>query len=112
MTIRISIKAFGIFADIHESVDAVLEEIARVYHTQRIDYPVAEFIIVFGFLLVLVTEQLILEIKDYASGLPTNTGRANLSVMASPNAEPQENDPLINTSSYGSIQVFTPSKID
>lgn len=87
-----------LFPDIHESVDAVLDEIARVYHTQRIDYPVAEFIIVFGFLLVLVTEQLILEIKDYASG------RANLSVMASPNAEPQENDPLINTSSYGSIQ--------
>jgi len=36
-----------LFADVHEAFDHVLDEIELVYHT-KIDYPVAEFIIVVG----------------------------------------------------------------
>lgn len=38
---------FSLLADVHEAFDHVLDEIENKYHT-KIDYPVAEFIIVVG----------------------------------------------------------------
>ncbi len=49
-----------LFPDVRESVDRVLDEIEAAYHT-RVDYPVAEFVIVLGFFLVLLAEQIVLE---------------------------------------------------
>ncbi len=49
-----------LFPAVRESVDRVLDEIEAAYHT-RVDYPVAEFVIVLGFFLVLLAEQIVLE---------------------------------------------------
>ena len=49
-----------LFPDVRESIDNVLDEIEDVYHT-KVDYPVAEFVIVLGFFLVLLIEQIVLE---------------------------------------------------
>ena len=45
-------------------MDNVLEEIQKAYDIKKIDYPVAEFIIVFGFFLVLIVEQVVLDFKE------------------------------------------------
>ena len=41
----------------------MLNQIANDYHT-KVEYPMAEFIIVFGFFLVLITEQIVLDCKE------------------------------------------------
>ena len=51
------------FADVHEAFDHVLDEIEDAYHT-KVDYPVAEFVIVFGFFVVLILEQIVLDCKE------------------------------------------------
>ena len=51
------------FPDVHEAFDHVLDEIEAVYHT-KVDYPVAEFIICFGFFVVLILEQIVLDCKE------------------------------------------------
>ncbi len=49
-----------LFPDVRESFDHILDEIQDAYHT-TVDYPVAEFVIVQGFFLVLLVEQIVLE---------------------------------------------------
>lgn len=49
--------------DVHEAFDHVLDEIEDAYHT-KVDYPVAEFVIVFGFFVVLILEQIVLDCKE------------------------------------------------
>jgi hypothetical protein len=51
------------FTDVHEAFDHVLDEIEAAYHT-KVDYPVAEFIICFGFFVVLILEQIVLDCKE------------------------------------------------
>ena len=51
------------FKDVHEAIDRVLDELEKEYNT-KIDYPVAEFIIVLGFFIVLIIEQVVLEFKE------------------------------------------------
>jgi len=65
-----------LFPDVHEAMDHVLDEIEKQYNT-KIDYPVAGFVICFGFFLVLIIEQIVLEYKERI-----NSNRANLSVNA------------------------------
>jgi hypothetical protein len=48
---------------VHEAFDHVLDEIEAAYHT-KVDYPVAEFVIVFGFFVVLILEQIVLDCKE------------------------------------------------
>lgn len=95
-----------LFPDIHESIDRVLDEMEKVYHT-RVDYPVAEFIIVFGFLLVLSVEQLVLEVQEKWSQPSVIT---NVASSSSPpaNQQPQETDALLSNANYGSIQEAPP----
>ena len=62
-----------LFPDVHEAMDHVLDEIEKQYNT-KIDYPVAGFVICFGFFLVLIIEQIVLEYKERMS----RAGRANL----------------------------------
>ena len=45
-------------------MDNVLDEIEKQYHTKKIEYPVAEFIIVLGFFLVLIIEQVVMDFKE------------------------------------------------
>ena len=45
-------------------MDNVLDEIQKAYNIKKIDYPVAEFIIVLGFFLVLIIEQVVLDFKE------------------------------------------------
>lgn len=52
-----------LFPDVHEAIDHVLDEIEDVYQT-KIDYPVAEFVIVLGFFVVLILEQVVLDFKE------------------------------------------------
>ena len=52
-----------LLSDVHEAFDHVLDEIEAVYHT-KVDYPVAEFIICFGFFVVLILEQIVLDCKE------------------------------------------------
>lgn len=51
-----------LFPDVHEAMDHVLDEIERQYNT-KVDYPVAGFVICFGFFLVLIVEQIVLAYK-------------------------------------------------
>ncbi len=80
-----------LFPDVHEAVDHVLDEIERVYHT-TIDYPMAEFIIVVGFLIVLVLEQMVLEFQTPSSTPqePSTANSASTSAM-----EDDEEAPLL-----------------
>ena len=70
-----------LFPDVREAVDHVLDEIERKYHT-KVDYPMAEFIIVIGFFMVLIIEQMVLEFK-------TDSAEEVI---------PNENSPLLPTS--------------
>ena len=54
---------FCFVSDVHEAFDHVLDEIEDTYHT-KVDYPVAEFVIVFGFFVVLILEQIVLDCKE------------------------------------------------
>jgi hypothetical protein len=64
LEIIVTYNFWQFISDVHEAVDNVLEEIQKTYHTKKIDYPVAEFIIVLGFFLVLIIEQVILDFKE------------------------------------------------
>jgi hypothetical protein len=58
------IENYHVFVlDVHEAFDHVLDEIEDAYHT-KVDYPVAEFVIVFGFFVVLILEQIVLDCKE------------------------------------------------
>lgn len=67
-----------LFPDVEESVNHVLDEIEKAYGVS-VDYPVAEAIIVLGFLLVLLVEQSVLKYqenlarRDYTP-IPGNNG--------------------------------------
>ena len=66
------------FSDVRESVNNVLDEIEDRYHT-KVDYPMADFIIVFGFFVVLLIEQIMLDFKERwknESGSSNHQGRA------------------------------------
>ena len=52
-----------LFPDVHEAIDHVLDEIEKQYNT-TIDYPVAGFVICFGFFTVLIVEQMVVEYKS------------------------------------------------
>ena len=51
-------------ADVREAVNHVIDEIKKEYHIDDIDYPVPEFIIVLGFFLVLIIEQIVVDFKE------------------------------------------------
>ena len=51
-------------ADVRVAVNNVIDEIKKEYHIDDIDYPVAEFIIVLGFFLVLIIEQIVVDFKE------------------------------------------------
>ena len=53
-----------LFPDVEESVNHVLDEIEKAYGVS-VDYPVAEAIIVLGFLLVLLVEQSVLKYQEH-----------------------------------------------
>ena len=50
--------------DVREAVNNVIDEIKKEYHIENIDYPVPEFIIVLGFFLVLIIEQIVIDFKE------------------------------------------------
>lgn len=52
-----------LFPDVREAIDHVLDEIEIRYHT-KVDYPVAEFVIVLGFFMVLIVEQVVLNYRE------------------------------------------------
>lgn len=52
-----------LFPDVRESIDHVLDEIEKSYNVS-IDYPVAEFIIMFGFFLILFIENAFQMLKE------------------------------------------------
>ena len=53
-----------LFPDVREAVNNVKDEIKKEYHIENIDYPVPEFIIVLGFFLVLIIEQIVVDFKE------------------------------------------------
>ena len=87
-----------LFPDVRESIDKVLDELENIYHT-TIDYPVAEFIIVFGFLLVLIIEQIVLELKDYFK-----RPRAVVSVNAEEDESSETDNLLPQIPNYGAVE--------
>ena len=93
------------FSDINESMNRVLDEIEKQYHT-RIDYPVGMFAIAFGFLLVLMVEQSVLWFQEKWR----TSDQRRLSVR-SDDDHPRETDALLSSSNYGSIQVIADSGI-
>ncbi len=60
-----------LFPDVHEAWDHILDEIERKYKT-RIDYPVQGFVTCFGFFVVLIVEQIILEYKERSQNVRQN----------------------------------------
>jgi len=87
-----------LFPDINESMNRVLDEIEKQYHT-RIDYPVGMFAIAFGFLLVLMVEQSVLWFQEKWR----TSDQRRLSVRSDED-HPRETDALLSSSNYGSIQ--------
>ena len=49
-----------LFPDVKESMDHLLDEIENQYHVP-VDYPLAEFIILVGFFLILIVENIVAE---------------------------------------------------
>ncbi len=82
-----------LFPDVRDSVDNVLDEIEAAYHT-KVDYPMAEFIIVIGFFLVLLIEQAVLEFGGHDRHSPNHAHR-----QGRPNEEgSDESAPLLGDS--------------
>ena len=55
-----------LWPDTHEAWEKVLDEYQKEYN-MKIDYPVQEFVLCFGFFLVFIIEQIILECKEGSS---------------------------------------------
>ena len=49
-----------LFPDVKESMDHLLDEIENQYHVP-VDYPLAEFVILVGFFLILIVENMVAE---------------------------------------------------
>ena len=62
--VHFSIFTLIFIADVREAVNNVIDEIKKEYHIDDIDYPVPEFIIVLGFFLVLIIEQIVIDFKE------------------------------------------------
>ncbi len=79
-----------LFPDVHEAMDHVLDEIEKIYKTE-VDYPVAEFVIVMGFFIVLIIEQVALDYRERTDSLVLEVG---------------EGDPLLNDRQEASRQRY------
>jgi len=53
-----------LFPDVKESMDHLLDEIENQYHVP-VDYPLAEFIILVGFFLILIVENIVAECQEH-----------------------------------------------
>ena len=53
-----------LFPDVRESMDHLLDEIENLYHVP-VDYPLAEFIILVGFFLTLIMENIVAECQEH-----------------------------------------------
>ena len=56
-----------LFPDVKESMDHLLDEIQSEYHVP-VDYPLAEFIILVGFFLILIVENIVAECQVNHNG--------------------------------------------
>ncbi len=82
-----------LFPDVREAIDHVLDEIELRYHT-KIDYPVAEFIILVGFFMILIVENTTTEIREQ---MKRDSDSLRVSVQAA-DSDVDERSPLMQDS--------------